>query len=592
MRDGVGPRAGHVEAAARAAESVLTIVPSDALAVAVVKNPSEADAKVQKLAGMVQTPVPSPFAQLKALMGIQKGLDEKGALAVIAFSPSSGETEPGGVFVIPVTDYKGFITQFKGAKPDERITEIEVAGEKGFAARRGGYALLGFQKGRKPLEKVLDVKQSIAGELAGIEPWLNENDAAFVATRAGIQWATAKAQKELKKVEEQFGKIDADFGGQMATVLAVFQFYGKVLAVAEKEVSLAAAAVSADDQGTVRLTGRLRFVKDSKLGEGLAGIKPAEQDLMAGLPGGPFVVSFGATTPAPLMKRLAALGVELMQKSFSLYGLNPEQTEQLAKNSMQLLEQMEAMSIVMKTGRRGEPIYSNMFGAMRVDNAPRHIEQYEKQMEAQNRILKEAKDGILKPMEMKKVQIGGRPALELEVTIPIPKTDGENPVQQMQQSMMQAMFGPNNRMKMYLAAANETTVVLGYGTTPEKVGEAVELVRGAKPGLAADKDVAVTAALMPAGAQWVAYVSPRGYVSLIQRMMQQMMAGMQEQPGFQGPPAMPAVPSFPQTPPVGMAVKAAPGGLEATIVVPSAVLKAAGEYTATLRQATTNPQIP
>jgi hypothetical protein len=581
-------------AAAQAAENVLAIVPSDALAVGLVKNISDADAKVQKLAGLVQSPIPSPLAQLKSMAGIQKGLDEKGTVVAIVQGGNEDE-RPDVVVAVPVTDYKEFVGQFHPTDPDARIVEVEAAGSKTkmLVAHRGGFALLEDPANRKWLEKVLDAHESIAGELAPIEPWLAENDAAFVGTRAGIRWATAKAQAELKKTLQDFKRIE-DAGGMpggdpLGMALAVLQFYGQGLALAEKEVSLAAVGVAVDQQNTVRVTGRVRFVKDSKVGESLAAIQPADKDLMAGLPGGPFFFAGGAVTPEPLMKQLAALGTAFLQKNFSRYGLSPEQAEQLAKNSMQTLEQMRTLSLVMKTGKRGEPIYSNMFGTIRVANAPQYLAQYEKQMEAQNRILKEAKDGILKPMEVKKTEIGGRPALEVEVTIPLPKTDGEGPMQEMQQSMMQAMFGPNNKMKIYLTAANETTLVMGYGTTPEKVGEASEMVRSAKPGFAADKDVAATAALLPAGAQWVGYVSPHGYVNMVRRMMEVMMAGMQDRPGFSGAPAIPA---FPQTPPVGMALKATSGGLEASLVVPSAVLKAISEYAATIRQTNMNPQIP
>jgi hypothetical protein len=571
-------------AAARAAESVLTIVPSDALGVGIVKNLSQADAKIKKLAGLVQAPPASPLDLVKAEFGIAKGLDEKGALALIVL-PGPRAAEPASMMAVPVADYKEFLGQFNGAKPDEKISEITAAGAKTAVAHRGGYALLVPLRFRPALEKALDAKENIAGELAGIEPWLAENDAAFVGTRAGIRWAAAAARQELKHAEDL---PDAGMGSSMDTIRAMLRFYDQMLALAEEEVALAAAAVSADDQGTVRVTGRVRFVKQSKLGESLAAIKPADQDLMAGLPPGPFVFAFGGAMPEPLMKRLAALGAGFIQKSDSLSGLSPEQAEQWAKISMQALERAHSAAMVMKTGKRGEPVYSNIFGAFRVDDSARFLDQYQKQLEAMNRVLKEAKSDVLKPSELKKTEIGGLPALEVEVTIPIPKTTGQDPLQQMQQTMMQAMFGAGGKMKYYVAPANETTAVFGYGTTAEKVGEAVEMVRSAKPGLAGDKDVALTAALLPAGAQWVGYVSPRGYMSMTQRMMQQMMAAMPDRPGF----SEPAIPPFPQTSPVGMALKATSSGLEGTVVVPSVMLKAVGEYVNTMRQATMNPQIP
>jgi hypothetical protein len=155
--------------------------------------------------------------------------------------------------------------------------------------------------------------------------------------------------------------------------------------------------------------------------------------------------------------------------------------------------------------------------------------------------------------------------------------------------MLQLIFGPTGKMTAYVAVANETTAVLGYGTTPERVGELIDLVRGGKAGLAGDADLAATAALLPAGAQWVGYVSPRGYLGLVQRIFREVAATMGPGGGLPF-----SLPPFPQTPPVGVAVQASAGTLDGTLVVPSAVLKAAGEYLRTVEQAimNPNPQIP
>jgi hypothetical protein len=572
-------------AAARAAESVLAIVPSDALFVELVKNLSDADAKIHKLEGLVQAPPGDLRDLLRSDPGVDRGVDEKGTLVVIVLA-GDGDKEPAAILAVPVADYQQLVGQLPQAKPDGRIVKFKPPhGPAGVAARRGDYVLFTEGSDRKSLEKVLDAKQSVAGELAPIEPWLAENDAAFVATRAGIRWAAAKGQAELKKAKKDAEDLPGDAGGSADTARSVLGFYDQALALAEKEVALAAVGIAVDEQSAVRVTGRVRFVKDSKFGESLAAIKPADQDLMAGLPGGPFVFAFGGPTPEPLMKRLTAMGAGFVQECFSRYGVTPEQAGQLAKISLQSLEQTRALWLVAKTGKRGEPIFGNIFATFRVDNAPQHLEQYEKDTEAQNRIVKGAKQSGVKFAEVKKTQIGGRPALEVEETVPLTKAESEDPAQQ---AMMQAWFGPNYKMTTYLAAANETTVVEGLGTTPQKVGEVIEMVRSAKPGLAADKDVAATAALLPAGAQWVAYFSPRGCVGIVRRMMQAEMAATP--PG--APLFMPQLPPFPQTPPVGLAVKAASSGLEASIVVPAAIPKAIGEYIATINQAEENPQIP
>jgi hypothetical protein len=571
-----------------AVKNLLAIVPSDALAFGLVKNLAEADAKNQKLAAIVGAPAVSLRDLIKSdSPGLEKGFEEKGILAWLVLAGAAGK-EPAPVLALQVTDYQQVAEQLKLAKSDGSIAEFKPPkGPPWVAAKRGDFALFTEKPYRAGLEAVLSAKQNIAAEAAGIEPWLAANDAAFVGTRAGITLAAAA----VRKITNDFGPgagLNAASGDPMAIMVTMLHFYGKVLDTAEKEVALAAVGVSADDQGTLRVQGRLRLLDGSRLGQSLGQIQPQRQDLLAGLPGGPFLVACGGATPEPLVQQVVNLGMEFMKTGASDFGLSPEQAGQLAKLSAKGMDHARTLSLVLKPGKRGEPVYSNVFGCLRVENAARYLDEYQAQVQAENEILKQAAGGVLKPTEMKRLEIGGHPALELQISIPLPKL-GEGPDKAAQQAMLQLIFGPTSKMTAYVAVANETTAVMGYGTTPERVGELIELVRSGKPGLAGDADVAATAAGLPAGAQWVGYVSPRSYMGLVQRMFREMAAGMGAGAGLPF-----SLPPFPQTPPVGVAVQASAGTLDGTLVVPAAVLKAAGEYIRSAEQAimNPNPQIP
>jgi hypothetical protein len=571
-----------------AVKSVLAIVPSDALGFVLIKNLAEADVRIQKLT----TTVGAPGLSLRDLLkndspGIDKGFDEKGPQAVILVAGAAGK-KPAPVLAVRATDYRQIAEQLKLEKADGSIAEFRPPkGPPGLLARRGDFVLFTEKEFQRGLEAVLTAKQSIAAEAAPLVPWLAANDAAFVGTRAGVALVAAEARKALADLGSRAEMNVA--AGPAASMRAVLGFYVKLLEAAEKEVALAAIGVWADEQGTVRVKGRLRLLDGSQLGQSLGQIQPQRQDLLAGLPGGQFLVAFGAAMPEPLMRQVVNLGVEFMKMNAAMYGLSPEQAEQLAKLSAKGMEHAQTLSLVMQPGKRGEPIYSNIFGCLRVQNATRYLEQYQEQMQATNQVLKQAAGGLMKPTEVKRLEIGGHPALELQVTIPLPKLAEDNPGARAQQAMLQLMFGPTNKMTAYVAVANQSMVVMGYGTTPERVGELIDLVRSGKAGLAGDADLAVTAALLPAGAQWVGYVSPRSYMGLVQRAFREIA-------GVMGPGGgLPfSLPPFPQTPPVGVAVQASAGTLDSTLVVPAAVLKAVGEYIRTVQQAVINPnpQIP
>ena len=155
----------------------------------------------------------------------------------------------------------------------------------------------------------------------------------------------------------------------------------------------------------------------------------------------------GGATPEPLVQQVVNLSVEFMKMIAADFGLL-EQAGQLAKLSAKGMERARTLSLVLKPGKRGEPVCSNIFGCLRVENAARYLDEYQEQVQAENQILKQAAGGLMKPTEMKRLEIGGHPALELQVSIPLPKLS-EGPDKAVQQAMLQLIFGPtgNDRLR-------------------------------------------------------------------------------------------------------------------------------------------------
>ena len=89
-------------------------------------------------------------------------------------------------------------------------------------------------------------------------------------------------------------------------------------------------------------------------------------------------------------------------------------------------------------------------------------------------------------------------------------------------------MGVGGKMLVYHVAADEHTVLMGIGVSQERMAAALDVVKQPRKSLAEDADVSVTAAMLPADSQWVAYMSPRGYMQLIQRIDDR---GHEEQPG-------------------------------------------------------------
>ena len=175
----------------------------------------------------------------------------------------------------------------------------------------------------------------------------------------------------------------------------------------------------------------------------------------------------------------------------------------------------------MKTGKRGDPIYSNMYMAIQVENSKTLLDLQEKSAANANKLMQNAKPGIMKSTTVKRLEIAGKPALLQEMNYDVSKIAEEG----MNRAALDQMLGLGGQMLIYYVAADEHTVLAGVGVSQERMAAALDVLKQPKKSLGEDTDVAVTAAMLPAESQWVAYVSPRGYIQLGQRAMAATLKG-------------------------------------------------------------------
>jgi hypothetical protein len=160
----------------------------------------------------------------------------------------------------------------------------------------------------------------------------------------------------------------------------------------------------------------------------------------------------------------------------------------------------------------------------------------------------------------------------LEVTMEMPNLQAAAPAGAPDmQKMMQWMAGPDGKLKIYLAAADEHAVVMAY-TSPELLTSAINAYKSNVAGLSADAQLAKTSAALPPGSQFVAYVNLNGVASVVGHFA-----------GTLGGASAPAIPIFADAPPIGIAAKINPLGVEASLVIPAETLRAIGEAVAQVR---------
>ena len=220
-----------------------------------------------------------------------------------------------------------------------------------------------------------------------------------------------------------------------------------------------------------------------------------------------------------------------------------------------------------------ETLLGNCTALWHVDNAAKYAADYEKLIEASNKLAKEAKKSLLPTMELEKIQVNGTPAMHVEVTI------AQNQQMPGVNEILRACSAPAANLPPTSPRPTRTrwwpaTRARRPSNAPSRRPEPDRRLYRQPP------ELAKTAPLLPAGAHVVAYISPEGVIDMVNHLAPRMM------------PVMPAggLPPFAATPPIGVAVKVVGHQVQTTIVVPAAVLAEIGKYQTALREQWAAPQ--
>lgn len=540
---------------AQGATDFLKVIPDDALGFAVVRNIGDSNAKVLALAKIVNAPLPGePLALVKMKLGVDKGLDEKGSLLTVVL-PGDGEPVP--LLLVPVTDFKQFVTPLKPKKTDGTITEVEVGPDTMLVAKKGNYAAFADPKGRAALTKLLAATKDVSATTAPLQTWLGSTDAAMVVTGSGVKLACTKMRDGLKQARGGLGA--AGPGADIAT--SMVDALDGLLKSAETDVTHVALGAVIDQKRNVTVSLQALFAKGSGFAKAAADVAALEGGPLAGLPAGPFAFAGGGPYPEGAMRSLTSLSAQILKAGYP--DLPKEKAQQLEQAYAQTTKGMRGTALVIGVGKGKESFLSTIAGVMKVDDAPAFLASYEKGLKEINEITKGLKQPAGGPTTVKKVDVGGSAGLEVVVDM---SAQGAA----LGKQVLELLVGESGKATMTLAAADAKTVLFRY-TAADGLKESLQTYKAKKPGLAADTEVAKTTALLPAGAQWAFYISPQGTMELVGRLA-----------GAAGLPFV--IPPFPKTPPVAAAFKLSATSLEGQLAIPVGVFEGIGDLTKKLGQ--------
>lgn len=580
-----------IMSAARAAD-VLHEVPRDALGFAVIRQLDRAEGKSAKVLESLGSAPAGPLALLKAIGGIEAGLDAERDLLVVLLPPENNSRQFHLAVWLPVTDYNALVDSLEG-DPERQIAAVTIAGEDLLVVKHGEWAVVMDPDQRDRIERLRSGEGSNATiaprQLAMWSHWISQNDAALVVLPAGMRtlWSLAASEQLFTPPAPQpagDGEGNDLFGppqrrrrpetGWPAARTWIRNTFGDTPEFARwaAEAQGAAVGVKLDEAGNAVVGLRLAFADDSiaRAGEVDSKAKSLPPQLFEG---GDFVVAgAGKVSPRWLVPAVAPYVRQVTNDVAAQFGYKPDAAD-IAKFRTaveQAAAEVRGFSLVFAEGNDAAT-YTNHFLALSVASSSDFLRRTSGLMEMWNAMLGKTDAGKLLSFAARPVTISGRSGTEY--SIDMMSIAGGPAIPEIKVSM-EKLFGPGGKFRLQFVAMDDHTVLLAAASEKqtEKVLDRVGKRDDAETAVS-DQTVPLElkrpAELVAAKREWQVFFSPHGYTEWMRRQMDAILGAV-----IGGP----VVPDFAVSPPVGFV-----GGVDGQIVwaemaVPADTLRAAGKY--------------
>jgi hypothetical protein len=547
------------------AQDALKVVPERAAGFVIVANLDDLSSKIEALAKRVGIPLPfSPLDKLKSELGVNKGLNTKGSLLLVALMPkgarAQGEAfEPIPLVYVPVMNYQEFIQSLGTKGPAEGgVAVVKVAGgaKEMIAGQKGSFAVLTEPSFRKDLTEALQAAPAASQSLAVVGSRIVDNDVTGVLTARGIKVLADEARGGLAKTK------DVGLPAEQAQFLEGWlKAVDSFLKSAESDLTHLLIGCRLNKAGNVEFGAEGLFAPGSGFAKAGAKAKSPEGGHFAGLPNVPFLFAFSGSTSGDLMREMMNFSVNIVTAAAK--DVPAEKAKQLQHTAGQIFTGLRGFSMIVGVAKGQQSLFQNSSVIMKVADADAYFKNYEEYLEAYGSIVKDIKfleDFPNQVMKSKRTKVDGLPALEVTAEF------GQGNQNEIVKKMMEFYFGAGGKMVVTTVALDKNTLLMRY-TPPDETKQFLMELKTNSGGLIQNKDLAKTMALLPTGSQWLAFVSPRGSIAFVN----QVMAVLPQAGGMQ-------LPEFPFTPPLGFGVRMTAAGLESRLVIPGGVVDSIGPY--------------
>jgi hypothetical protein len=547
------------------AEPVLDHLPEDAIGFVAVRDLQAASTKTEKLLKMFEQlapqPIPEPLVLAKAATGLGAGLNEQGDMLLVAL-PGQGEgmAMPAPLLIVPVSDYAAFAGSVNGDAGGE-ICRVTIAGEEVLVAKRGSYAVLMNVENRDRLESLLAKPPKTPAGVEPLKDWLAKTDAAAVLTPSGVDLLTSLGQAGLagQRAALDAQPVDPQLEKTFRSLKQTFEVYETVLGFLGAELDAAAIGIGIDDEANFKLMTQAVLTKGGKLAD-VKPIEPLKDSPLAGYADKPFVVAAGGPIPSSYGQVMATFGRKMLEKYPSAYGFEKftdKEWDEVEAMWTDTVRGLRSASMILLPGEGEEPLISNIYSIVKVDDAMKYLSSYAESMKKWNELLARTSLDIKLKYEVSEVEVSGKKGL-LMVSDVLSAAQDENVPDV--QTFIKAMVGEDGKTRMYLIAVDDNTVVAAMADEAHAT-KIMDHAAKRETGLAESSAVQTAGKLLDPQATWMGMISPKGLVAWVGRIYNNMFVSAGGAPPIE-------FPEFPATPAVAFSVKLADGRLSTELAWP------------------------
>lgn len=554
-------------------DELFKAIPDDALGIVVVNRLADTTQKIEAVGATLNIPVPSLLPMLKITTGVGDGINDRWAVGLAAMPQEDADLPPAPLVFVPVSDFAKLVATLM---PDDAKAEIvsgSVAGRRVLVTQKGSYAIFAEPSEEDVLKRVKEAKTNLVDEVKPLGDWLQKNDVVVLALPKGVRKAVDAIQQGIGKAKEGL-PVDRD---ELKPALAMFDLFDRSSRSIKEELTHVGIGLRISEEEDFLVSGQAAFKTGGKLSKTIAEANWPKTGGLNNLPADDFVIAGSMVLPPNWSEGLmqASLSMAKLGANSPTNRLSEKQLEKMFKLSQKSMQGLEGMAMLLGTPDEDDAsLFSGTTALMYVDNAEKYLKNYRDTLKALADLAKEEPDAPLPKYEFAEIEVAGEKGFEVKMDLSealLKQAQGNPAVQEMMSKMMEAFYGPEGKVTVYLAPANKQTIAMTY-SDKESLDELVQAIKKREPGLGQDEDVATSDKLLPAGTAWKMYISPAGAVFLANWALDKV--GQQI-----------TLPDFPDTPPLAMGVNFTATGVEARLAFPSGFLDEVGEYVMQVRQA-------